>query len=170
MVHMLVPSEKLTLAGKALLFLRWNAGTLHSVCGTLSWSLWEAAQEENANHCERVLKKTDWKESQSCLLFKKKKRKNGKKRKWVRKFWKEIAFILQDLESWFWSPDSWRQSFFLLLLLAREKRSSTRGARDAGSLEGERARLLRAKICSSILSPCVPGNLELIWRLFKLNK
>lgn len=80
MVHMLVPSEKLTLAGKALLFLRWNAGTLHSVCGTLSWSLWEAAQEENANHCERVLKKTDWKESQSCLLFKKKKEKRKEKK------------------------------------------------------------------------------------------
>jgi len=47
-------------------------------------------------------------------------------------------------------------------LLAREKWSDARKARDAGSLKGERARLLTAKMHSDILLPCWPENLELI--------
>lgn len=60
--------QKTNSCRKSIAFLRWNVGTWYSVWGVLSWSLWEGAEEENASHGERYLKRADRKESRFCHL------------------------------------------------------------------------------------------------------
>lgn len=173
MAHMLVSSEKLTLAEKALLF--WDEmlalGILSEAC---CHGLCEREQKRKMpvtvrdNWRGQIGKKVDF------VIFKKERERERKKGKMGLEILKKekTAFVLRGLEFWFWSPDSWWQSLFLLLQLARKKqrqcKMSHRGE-NAGSLEGELARQLRSKSCSSILSLCVPENSELE-RLSEPNK
>lgn len=101
MAHMLVSSEKLTLAEKALLF--WDEmlalGILSEAC------CHGLCEREQRGKCQsrREIFEAGRSERKSILSSFKKRERERKKGKWVWKFWgeKKTAFVLRGLEFWF---------------------------------------------------------------------